>query len=117
MNETQKKLKFKDQVLISNLEIADSFFSRAKGLLGTKKLNQDQGLWIHQCNSIHTFFMNYTIDCIFIDKNLVVQKIFQNVKPYRMTLPVFKANSVIEVAAGVSNNWNLKSGDQLHVSN
>jgi uncharacterized membrane protein (UPF0127 family) len=61
--------------------------------------------------------MNYSIDCIFLDKNLVVQKIFTKVKPFRMTIPVFGAHSVIEVGEGVSMTWNLQKGDKLNVCN
>lgn len=110
-------LKLKEQVLISRLEIADSFFSRAKGLLGTQALPTEQGLWIYHCNSIHTFFMKYAIDCVFVNKNMVVKKIYLNVKPWRMTWPAWGSDSVIEVAGGEVSKWNLKVGDQLYVGN
>lgn len=109
------KNKKTNAILISQLCVAEKFNDRLQGLLGTKDLSSQQGIWIHRCNSIHTFFMNYPIDCIFINEDMVVQKIYKNIPPWRMTFPVWKANSVIEVKAGVSENLGILEGDQLYV--
>jgi len=103
------------QNLIPNLEVADSVWPRMKGLLGRKGLNEDQALWIHQCNSIHTFFMKFSIDCVFVDKNLCVKAIRADVKPGRMVMPVWGASSVIEMKSGTAAKFNIQVGDQLHV--
>ncbi len=107
----------KKTVLLSDLKLADRYFLRLKGLLGTKTLGNDQGLWIDQCNSIHTFFMNYSIDCVFLNSKFEVQSIVKNVRPGRMVWPQSGARSVVEMAAGRSESLNLKKGDQLHVGN
>lgn len=105
----------KAEILINNLEIAESFFARAQGLLGRKNLSVDQALWIKPCNNIHTFFMKFKIDCVFINKNQKVEKVFSNVLPFCIKGPVWKATSVIEFSAGFVETWNIKVGDQLHV--
>ena len=110
MNHTQG-----NKILIDDLRVASNMMSRMKGLLGTKDLGPSQGLWIHRCNSIHTFFMSYAIDCIFVDQNLTVQALVKNVKPGRMVLPIWKSKSVIELKTGQIEKLGLALGDQLHV--
>jgi len=103
------------EILTEKLEIAESFFARAKGLLGRKNLDLDQALWIKPCNNIHTFFMKFKIDCVFINKNNQVEKIFSNVAPFCIKGPVWRATSVIEFSAGFIESSNIKIGDQLYV--
>lgn len=101
--------------LVENLEVAKNFWTRGKGLLGRKSLAQDQALWIHRCNSIHTCFMQFSIDCVFVDKSLKVKAIYQDVKPWRLVPPVWGASSVIEMASGTSSKLKISVGDQLYV--
>lgn len=105
------------QLLISEMTYAESFFDRAKGLLGRTQLADNAGLWIKPCNNIHTFFMKFSIDCIFVNDKLEVQKLFKTVKPFKIIGPVWKAKSVIEVNSGAIDKWNLNVGDQLYVVN
>ena len=107
--------KTNNQRLIPHLEVADGFLSRGKGLLGHSKLNEDAGMWIHRCNSIHTFFMKFSIDCVFVDKNLKVKAVFNDVKPWRLVPPVWGASSVFELASGAAARMNICVGDQLYV--
>lgn len=88
---------------------------RGVGLLKFKNLEPSQGLWIHHCNSIHTFFMRFTIDCIFVDKNLVIYSLHKAVKPWRLIFPQFGASSVFEFPEGTIEQNNLLKGDQLYV--
>jgi uncharacterized membrane protein (UPF0127 family) len=104
------------QVLLPRLHVASRFKDRAIGLLGQQVLDSNSGLWIHSCNSIHTFFMKFSIDCIFVDRSMKIQKIACNVKPWRLLLPVWKSQTVIEVAAGTALQLKLKEGDTLNVS-
>jgi uncharacterized protein len=103
------------QLLIENLELAESFFARGKGLLGRKHLAENAALWIKPCNNIHTCFMNFAIDCIFVNKKMQIEKIVSAIKPYKIIGPFWKASSVFETAAGQAEKWNLKVGDQLYV--
>lgn len=101
--------------LIENLEVAKTFWARGKGLLGKKSLPANQALWIHHCNSIHTFFMKFSIDCVFVDRNLKVKAVYVDVKPWRLVTPVWGASSVIEMSSGVSRQLKIKVGDELYV--
>lgn len=105
----------KKTVLLSDLRLADRYFTRLKGLLGTPSLTPEQGLWISRCNSIHTFFMNYAIDCVFLDGDFKVSSIKEAVAPGRVVWPQKNASSVVEMAAGRSRALNIRKGDQLHV--
>ena len=105
------------ELLIEQLEVADGFFSRAKGLLGRKKLPGTQALWIKPCRDIHTFFMNFAIDCVFLDNKMQIIKIVPNLAPFKIIGPYWKSSSVIELNSGFTEAKNLKVGDQLYVVN
>lgn len=90
-------------------------FSRMKGLLGRTHLAKEHALWLAPGNSIHTFFMKFPIDVVFVDRHLRVKKVYQQVQPGRLIWPVLGASSVFELAAGVANPDKISVGDQLHV--
>lgn len=102
-------------VLAENVENAKSFFPRLKGLLGRNALALQSTLWLEPCDSIHTFFMRFAIDAIFVDDQLVVRRVVRNLKPWRLVPPVAGAQSVFELAAGVASQARVKEGDQLYV--
>lgn len=107
--------KTRNSVLLGDLRIATRFWDRGRGLLGRKHLGPDEALWIHHCSSIHTFFMAFAIDCVFIDRRMRVKRIFENVRPWRLIAPVWGANSVIEMPAGAAKRLNIQLGEELHV--
>lgn len=102
-------------LILSQLEETTTIFERARGLLGRKSLNDDQGMWIRPGNNIHTFFMKFSIDCLFINKNMVIEKIQANIAPFKIAGPYWKSTSVIELKAGMAEKLELKIGDQLYV--
>lgn len=103
------------QLLLEKIELAESFMSRGKGLLGRKNMAENHGLWIKPCNNIHTFFMKFSIDCIFVDRSMHVTRVIHDVKPFRMVGPYWKSHSVIETKAGFAKKYNVNKGDQLYV--
>ena len=102
-------------LLAENVSKAESFFARAKGLLGHSTLASSEVLWISPCNNIHTFFMKFTIDCVFVDKSLSVKKVVPKVKPFKIIGPFWKAYSVFEMSEGCVDKFQIKEGDQLYV--
>lgn len=86
-------------VLIEQLFVAETFFPRLKGLIGRKTLDKGTGLKIIPCNSVHTFFMRFAIDVIFINANDKVIASMENVKPARMSKIYRNAAYVIEANA------------------
>jgi len=85
--------------MLDNLEIADTFYMRFKGLMGRTNLSNQTGLKIDPCNSIHCFFMKMPIDVIFLSKDDEVVKIIHDMKPWRVSPIVKGAQYVIEANA------------------
>lgn len=105
----------KQNQIATKLEKADTLFTRLRGLLGRKEMMSGEALWILRTNTIHTWFMRFPIDAVFVDANMVVCKCFENLKPWRFTLPIIQARSVIELPAGVVAKNKIEKGDQLSV--
>jgi uncharacterized protein len=98
--------------VIKNVRKTNNFFERMRGLLGTKELNVDEGLLITPCSSVHTFCMRYTIDILFLDKQLKIIKTVKSLKPWRMAASNV-SSMVLELADDSINKLQLKSGQQL----
>ncbi|WP_245959486.1 DUF192 domain-containing protein [Neobacillus piezotolerans] len=94
---------------------ADSFFKRLKGLMFTKDLPAGHGLIIQPCQSIHTFFMNYPIDVVYLDGNSIVVGIDEKISPAKIGKVRRKARSVLELPAGTIQNTDLKVGHCLSI--
>lgn len=105
------------QLLVDQLLLADSFWARAKGLLGQSSLSDNEALWINPCNNIHTFFMKFPIDCIFVDRKMQIQKLVSDIRPFKIVGPFWKSHSVIEARSGFIKSKELKIGDHLYVVN
>ncbi len=103
------------QILVPELQVAQDLNSRTWGLMFKKDFSPSAGLLIKRCNSIHTCFMNFSIDCIFLDRNFKVVSIKENVKPWRFVLPQWGASQVVELKGGVAKGWKLQKGEVLNV--
>jgi uncharacterized protein len=93
-------------------EVAGTGAARSKGLLGRTGLGAGEGLWIVPCESVHTFFMKFPIDLIYLDRNLRVKKVRSSVGPWRVSA-CLSAHSVLELAAGVIRETQTQAGDKL----
>ena len=85
---------------VSHLEIADTFWKRTLGLMGKSGLAGGHGLLISPCRSIHTCFMRFSIDVVFLDRDNNPLKVVREVKPWRLIWGGGKAVSVLEVQSG-----------------
>lgn len=83
-----------------NVRPAKTELSRIVGLMFNKEMVGFDGLLIDRCNSIHTFFMRYSIDVLFLDNDNRIVKIFRNLVPWRVTFPRFRARKVLELKGG-----------------
>jgi len=99
-------------LLASSLEVADTSATRRKGLLGRTGLGQGEGLWIRPCESVHTFFMKFPLDLVYLDRNLRVRKTRSNVGAWRISMCLF-AHSVMELPVGAIRQSQTLKGDQL----
>lgn len=105
------------QVLAQKVQTASSFFTRLKGLVGTSDLKPSQALWIVPCSGIHTWFMKFPIDVIFVTKTLKLVAVFENIAPYRMVHPPWfcGTHSVFEFKTPALKQFKLKARDQLRL--
>lgn len=101
--------------LAPNLAVADTFFTRLKGLLGKNELPHGEGLWIKHCNSVHTFGMQFPIDVVFLDKENCVVGLAKTLRPNRISRIYSSASSVIELPAGTIDAANTVAGDHIEV--
>ncbi len=89
-------------ILAEKAEYADDFFSRAAGLLGRSSMSHNEALWIIPCGMIHTFFMRFDIDALFLDRRNRIVRIKRNIPPWRICYGGIKSHSVVEFAAGAT---------------
>lgn len=101
-------------MLVPNLEVARSRFGRMRGLLGRRELPEGRGLLIENCSSIHTWFMKFAIDVIFVDASGTVRKLARDVRPWRMA-GCFGARDVVELAGGALAGLAVAVGDEVRV--
>jgi len=98
-----------------DVKVADNLFTRMKGLLGRKELPVGDALWIKPCFSVHTFFMQFPIDVLFLNKQNQVIAAVRNLKPNRMTRLYPQSFSVLELPPGTIVADNIQIGDQLEI--
>lgn len=92
--------------------IADTPVSRLRGLLGRKELNANEGLLLRPESSVHTWFMRFPIDLVFLEADLTVLSVREHVRPWR-TAGERGARSVLELPAGTCEQRQLRPGDRL----
>lgn len=101
----------KGAVIAEEAHLATSLGQRMKGLLGRDSLSFNEALILKPCSSIHTFFMRFAIDVLFLDRNMRIIKILQNMPPCRLSPIVWASKMVIELPAGKLNQTNTRLGD------
>lgn len=99
--------------MAENAILADTIFKRVKGLLGKRSLQDKEALIIKPCNSIHTFFMHFPIDALFIDKNNKVVKVISGLQPFRLSPVCIFSAYVIELASGTVSPDKVEAGDLI----
>src|SRR5688572_18871189 len=87
----------KGRQLAAEVRLARSLWSRFWGLMGRRPLPDGQGLLLRPCTSVHTFFMRFPIDVIFLDRTNTVVKIIPSMKPWRAALGGRGAHSALEL--------------------
>lgn len=92
---------------------ADGFFARLKGLMFETSIATDVGLWINPCRGIHTFFMRFPIDVIFLSRDLRVVALCPHQSPNQFGPFCGAAASVLECEAGFIARTGLTTGHVL----
>jgi hypothetical protein len=105
----------RNTVLATCLEVANTSSKRNKGLLGRERLSPGNGLWILPCAAVHTFWMQFSIDLIYLDRKNRIQKLTSCVPPWRLSACLW-AHSVIELPSGTICNTQTQLEDNLDFS-
>jgi len=104
------------KILASKVELADTFWQRFRGLMFRQNFCDGEALVFEPksgLQNIHTFFMMFSIDVIFLDSNFLVIEICQKLKPWRIHRSKIKASYIIELHAGTISHTNVKIGHKL----
>lgn len=101
-----------DKYRLINVEIANTPYRRLKGLMFRKDIEEVYALIIVPCNSIHTFFMQFPIDALFLDKNKRVLCIYEEIGKGEIIKPVKKCHYVVEMKAQ-NIRTKIKVGQQI----
>jgi uncharacterized protein len=100
------------RVLCDNCLLADTGLRRIRGLLGRRKLGAGEGIVMRPQWSIHTAFMRFPIDVVFVDADQVVLRVVAGLKPWRVAL-CRGAHDVVELAAGECARHELRAGHRV----
>ncbi len=104
--------KTRNTVLADQADIADTSAKRRTGLLKHACLEAGEGLWIVPCESVHTWFMKFPIDLVYVDERHKVRKVRSAVPPWRLSACLV-AHSVLELPAGTIGQTGTVRGDEL----
>lgn len=88
------------RTLIPRVEMATRWWQRMRGLLGRQGLGSRRAMYLAPAPSIHTFFMRFTIDLVFVTRQLRVVRLVRNVPPFRFVSGGLKAHGVFEIESG-----------------
>ena len=103
----------RNTVLADRAAVAETPFSRRRGLMGTESLPDGQGLVIIPCRHVHTLGMKYAIDIVFVDASWTVRRVVHNLKPGRLSPLILKGRAVLELPAGKMEETGTERGDML----
>lgn len=96
-----------------NVERANTFIARLRGLIGRRSLFPGQGLILEPEQSIHSFFMRFPFDAVFVDKSGRVVRLIERMRPNRLGPYVRHARLVVELPAGTIASSHTAVGDKL----
>lgn len=100
-------------LIADQCEVARTFWARGMGLMGRRELTEGQGMLIYPEWSIHTFFMRFAIDVLFLDKQHCVVALRVAMPPNRPFAGIWGGHAVLELPAGRIKATESQVGDQL----
>jgi uncharacterized membrane protein (UPF0127 family) len=99
--------------LFQEVDLANTFFKRFIGWMGKKNIKQEEGLLLIPCRSVHTCFMKFPIDVLFLDASGKVIHMIENMKPWRVSPIVNGSAAVLEVSGGAAASSGIQLGDRI----
>jgi uncharacterized membrane protein (UPF0127 family) len=101
--------------LIDSVRVATGFGTRFLGLMGRAGLPRGEALYFPGCGCVHTCFVRFPLDLIFLDRELRVLRIARNVRPWRLAVGCTGARGVVETASGWLPEDSLTEGDAVSI--
>lgn len=105
------------KLLASEVELADTFWRRLRGLMFRRKFERGKALLFKFPKparySVHMCFVRFPIDLIYLDSNFIVVEIHKRLKPWRAYRPKRIANCLIEIPAGCVSRLRINLGDKI----
>ena len=95
------------------VELADNFLKRLRGLMFRKRLEQRRGLLLAPCNSVHMLFMRFAIDVVYLDENFCIKKIVRDLTPWLGMSVCFGAWGALELLSGEAERLKLSVGQKF----
>ena len=103
------------EVVASDVEVADTREKRRRGLLGRTSMTASSALILLPCFSIHTAFMKFPIDAVFVNREGVVVKVVRNMGPWRIAVSI-RARAVVEFPGGSLGPRDMREDDRLYLT-
>jgi uncharacterized membrane protein (UPF0127 family) len=96
-----------------DVAVADTIFSRLKGLIGRLKLRSDEGIWVVPSRGIHTLGLLFPLDLIYLDEHYRVIHMVEYLPSFRIAPLKTQAESVLELPTHTNYSSQTQPGDQL----
>jgi uncharacterized protein len=105
----------KNVIVGDRISEARSFWARGRGLMFAPELSSGEGLIIDPCSSIHTFWMRFPLDVLYMDRESTVIRADERMKTWRIG-PIFTGSKwVIELPSGTIAKTGTSAGDKIEV--
>jgi len=100
-------------IIADRIESARSLISQLRGLTGRRKFERGSAMILPGCRQIHTFFRQFSIDVLFIDKSRRVIRMIEGMKPGKISEYVKDSADTIELPSKTISDCRIKIGDEL----
>lgn len=104
-----------NKVVGNQIYLANTMLSRFIGLMSKKELKEEEGLLLTPCNSVHMMFMKFPLDIVFLNRKNQVIFMIENLKPWRISPVILRAQSVLELPIGTIAKAELKRDHTLKI--
>lgn len=108
----------RDTCLATSLAVADTHWTRMRGLLGLAAgdFGNGRGLWLVPCHGVHTLGMGFAIDVVYLDRSSRVIHVQSELRPWRFAPVRPNAASVLELPCRTAIETGTSVGDKIEIT-